>query len=629
MIRAPVMLGLLLALGPAVGIARGGTARPGLVWVRYHDTAFQRPALTGTDRQVNLALEGYNDCSQVWRGRIRFPVSGPVTLTAEAQQGVRLYIGDQLVIDGWSPEGVREGSCVVQARQPLPFRLEYYHLGGEAYCRLYWQWEGHARELVPATAFDHTAGDTSPLTTTIAAPTGDEPMCSSIYGAATSAQTGPGPLRLRPGPHLFVDDALIATSAGVTRRVNCPPRDPALPNPIVTGKEDRCFQPYMTILRDPQTGRFRLWYGIYGPNPDGVTSHVGYMESDDGIHWERPFRQLVDPGPIQFGVSVVDDGPDTPDPARRFKLAWWKDGGLKIATSRDGLEWRMLVPQPVLLHNHDINNLWWDAPCRRYVATISVYTTGPTWGGQRRVTLHSSSTDLLHWEKPWYVLTPVDGDDEGETQFYAMCGYIQRGDLWLGMVKVLRDDLVAEGTPEGSYGIGYTTLAWSRDGRHWVRDQEPFFAPDPTPGAWDHAHAWIDCQLPVGDEVYLYYGGYRNGHKVNRYEERQIGLVRMPRDRYVARTAAAAGGTLRTPVVVLEGARLTVNADLRGELRLAILDSAGRPLPGFALADCQPVRGDSLAHRVRWEGLPALPRGRPVQLEFQWRDGDLFGFDLQ
>ena len=54
-----------------------------------------------------------------------------------------------------------------------------------------------------------------------------------------------------------------------------------------------------------------------------------------------------------------------------------------------------------------------------------------------------------------------------------------------------------------NYGIGYTTLAWSHDGEHWVRDREPFFDRSSQRGAWDRAHAWIDEQVPVGDEVYL------------------------------------------------------------------------------------------------------------------------------
>lgn len=35
---------------------------------------------------------------------------------------------------------------------------------------------------------------------------------------------------------------------------------------------------------------------------------------------------------------------------------------------------------------------------------------------------------------------------------------------------------------------------------------------------------WADCQLVVGDEMFIYYGGYARGHKVERFTERQIGL---------------------------------------------------------------------------------------------------------
>lgn len=461
----------------------------------------------------------------------------------------------------------------------------------------------------------------------VAAPAGDEPITASIYHPGEPVSGRVEPLRLGPGPHLFVDDWLIETSS-LTRRVNRPERDPAIPNPIITGAEDRNFQPYISVLRDPASGRFRAWFGTWTDAQDTAVAHLGYMESEDGTNWQRPVRILKDPAPIQFGNSVIDNGLDHPDPSRRYALGWWKDGGLKIATSPDGLTWTALAPEPVLRHNHDINNLFRDPLRDRYVATVSVYATGPTWSGLRRATMQSVSADLLHWSQPWYVLTPVDGEDEGETQFYAMDGHLVRGDLWLGLVKVLRDDLRASGTPEGSYGIGYTTLAWTRDGEHWVRDREPFFEPDPQPGAWDHAHAWIDRQVPVGDEeVFLYYCGYRNGHKVNRFEERQIGLLRMKRDRYVSRDAGDAPGLLRTPLLVLGAPTLTVNADVAGELRLRVLDEQGRPLPGLDFADCAPIRGDSLAHPVRWQDA-ALPMDRPVRLEFRLRDGRLYGFGL-
>ncbi len=643
-----VALALVAALAPAFGQQQPDQALPGLASVLFHDTQLQRPAESGVDERIDMTLTGYNDCSKLWLGSLTLPVGGRVVLDAEAQQGIRLYLSGELVIDGWSPEGVRQGAVEVQAGGSLPLRLEYYHLGGEAFARLYWTLPGRERQLVPAAAFSHRPEDAAhaaaiaagkewvgvrsqgPMprqNTPHSVPKGDEPVRAFIYGHGEPAPTpGDTPIEIGPGPHLFVDDYLIAQARGFERRVRCPRRDPDLPNPIINGVTDRNFQPFLTVLRDPQSDRFRVWYGTWTDNQDTAVSHIGYMESDDGVDWERPHRVLADPAPIQFGDSVVDDGPDCADPEHRYKLGWWRDGGLKIATSPDGLDWRPLAPEPVILHNHDITNIAWDPLREHYVATVSVYTAGPTWTGLRRATMHSTSRDLLEWTEPWYVLTPVDGVDEGETQFYAMNGYLSRGDLRIGLVKVLRDDLKASGVPEGAYGVGYTTLAWTRDGLHWTRDKEPFFEPDPNPEAWDHAHAWMDYQVPVGEQVCVYYGGYTSGHKWNRFEQRQIGLVQIPRDRYVARHAGAEEANLVTPSAVLRGGPMTVNADVRGELRVRITDASGTPLPGLDFADCEPIRGDSLDHPVRWVQSLDIAHGQTVRIEFRMTDGDLYGF---
>jgi hypothetical protein len=108
------------------------------------------------------------------------------------------------------------------------------------------------------------------------------------------------------------------------------------------------------------------------------------------------------------------------------------------------------------------------------------------------------------------------------------------------LVKVLRDGLNAEpgqtaaelgDTSRPFAGIGYTVLAWSRDG-----------------------------------EIFIYHGGYRRGHKVARFEERQIGLARLRRDRSVAYAAAGSPKKLRTRHGILDAAvaGLTVNARVEG-----------------------------------------------------------------
>ncbi len=454
---------------------------------------------------------------------------------------------------------------------------------------------------------------------------------SAIYRPASRHPPAAVPMRLPAGPHLFLDETLIEASSNIARRVNPPARDPAIPNPLVTGREDGCFQPYLTVLRDAPTGRFRLWYGARTADFNVNRSHLGYLESADGIRWNRPHRVLPDAAPIQFGVSVLDEGPASANPAQRFKCGWYHGNGLRVAASHDGLSWTPLSPEVVLEHNHDINSLFWDPLRKRYLATISCYVTGPSWSGLRRVTQQSASADLLRWTEPWRVLTPDDRLDPGQTQFYAMDGFLRRGDLLIGMVKVLRDDLTADSPPDppDAYGVGYTTLAWSRDGEHWVRDREPFLDRSPQRGSWDHAHAWIDEQVPVDPEVYLYYAGYRRGHKVNRFEERQIGLVKMKRDRYVAREAGPPGGSFVTPLLVLDAAAMTLNADAAaGEVKVQALAPNGAPVPGFSKADCQAIQGDVLAAPVRWTQPLSALRGKPVRLEFILKNARLFAFDL-
>lgn len=181
--------------------------------------------------------------------------------------------------------------------------------------------------------------------------------------AANGSMSAKKPVALRPGPHLFIDDFLIDQTSDVRRRVNCPVRDPKIPNPLISGKADGNFQPYMTVVRDAGTGRFRVWYCARTEDRNPIRAHIATMESADGIEWRRPARVLEDPAPIEVGCSVLDEGPGFADPAARYKLAWcwWAPKttteGLRIAVSADGLEFKPLSPGVVLSHSHDINNL--------------------------------------------------------------------------------------------------------------------------------------------------------------------------------------------------------------------------------------------------------------------------------
>lgn len=141
--------------------------------------------------------------------------------------------------------------------------------------------------------------------------------------------------------------------------------------------------------------------------------------------------------------------------------------------------------------------------------------------------------------------------------------------------------------------------------------------------------AWVGSAVPVEGDVYLYYAGYRWGHKYRHSVDRQIGVVKVKRDRYVARRAGAQGGTLTTPLVTLAGDALLVNVDAHeGEVRVQVSDEKGTPIPGFRFADCRPITSDSLAAQVEWQRPLAELRDKPVRLEFSLKNASLFAFEV-
>ncbi|MHC4574527.1 MAG: PA14 domain-containing protein [Planctomycetota bacterium] len=134
--------------------------RPGLAGTYFNSEDFLRPEpgidiLTGVYN--NWGDDRGNDWTARWKGFIKGPFSGEVTFTADAADGLRLKIGDTLVIDGLSETGARSGKVVMAEGRKDPVILEFMSLHGEAKLHLYWQWQDRARAIVPATALSYDA----------------------------------------------------------------------------------------------------------------------------------------------------------------------------------------------------------------------------------------------------------------------------------------------------------------------------------------------------------------------------------------------------------------------------------------------------------------------------------------
>jgi hypothetical protein len=494
------------------------------------------------------------------------------------------------------------------------------------------------------------------------------------FSDSPPASAADKPIALGNGPHLLLDDHLVARSDGVQRKVIQPER--FLDEPIVTGAlEHQNWQPFFTVLHDaarPAHERFRMWYNVDvvdDPRDGEWAGKTGLLISADGIRWPGPYERLnslTEDGRVRFGASVLDEGPQHPVPTERYKILYWDVGklvGARVAFSPDGRQWTVQNGGQPILPKTPSDDIWTAGydPLRQRYYLIGKHFGPHTWTNAEGETLTvpirryftSFSQDFKTWSDPEGFVFSPDEKDSGITQWYGAAGFQVRGDLIVGFLRELRDDLTPEGAPpdaikansggaanlganllgsRGGSGMGYTVLTWTRDGQTWHRDRytDKFFEPDPKVGAWDHAMAWVGSSAAVGDELYLYYAGYRWGHKYHHSIDRQIGVVKMQRDRFVARRAGETPGSLVTPLVTIDAESLALNvAGAGGEVRVQIADAAGQPIDGFRFEDCQPIAADSLAAPVAWKGKLADLRGRAVRLEFRLRSADLYAFELR
>ena len=57
-----------------------------------------------------------------------------------------------------------------------------------------------------------------------------------------------------------------------------------------------------------------------------------------------------------------------------------------------------------------------------------------------------------------------------------------------------------------------------------------------------------------------------------------------------------------------QGGQIRVNVDASaGELRYELLEDTGQPIPGYTVADCEPIRSDSLDGLLSWNGKSGWP----------------------
>ena len=492
---------------------------------------------------------------------------------------------------------------------------------------------------------------------------------------------------------LFVDDHLVRKLGGRAERRLHHPEAKELVLTFDQPWEGNLSGSYASVFQDG--GLYRMYYTTYQYDPASEAKqskvppphalHTCYAESDDGIRWRKPelglheFRGSKRNNIVlvteQVGEYIVnaghvavfkDENPAAPADAR-YKAFIRIDilrphrhfpTGLLALKSADGLTFVRMSEKPVITSGgFDSQNLgFWDIARGEYRAYWRYATKGITndniWepAGVRGVRT-ATSPDFVNWSAPVdlaYVDSPEEHLYTNQIKPYhraphLLIGfptrYVERESP--AMMEVLPDAAhrAVRAAANRRFGTALTDglVMTSRDGVTFQRWNEAFLRPGPERrNTWaygDHFLAWHPVEtapaLPDAPRELSFYAteGYWMGTAcaLRRYTLRLDGFVSVQ--------APMAGGELLTRTVVFKGGKLSLNVSTSaaGSVRVELQDPSGRPLPGFALADCAEIFGDAVERTVSWKGGSDVGplAGQPVRLRFELRDADLFSFQFR
>ncbi len=454
--------------------------------------------------------------------------------------------------------------------------------------------------------------------------------------------------------------------------------------------------PYSCVMKEGDVYKMwyhamdtKLWHT--GP----TNGSICYATSKDGITWTKPNIGLVEyqgsrknnivVGHGAAGYRIGQDGmmvfvdPNAP-PGQRYRMVnrfstkdEQKTDGVNLLSSGDGIHWK-LTHETVMTyrketkgHHLDSQNvMFWDEGLKKYVAFVRRNLKGGEAQGQGRAIARAESDHLgdfpMAQDLPVvFYPEPADPLHNGASvvDYYnsAALRYPWADNAWYMFPQAyyhytrnLRE--FSKKSPVNA-GPMETVFAASRDGLRWERfDRQPFI-PLGMKGEFDcHSTRLIYGLVPdlSGREMYMYYRGSDWLHGWDRTEENRkiltdagvggtqditfFSRVVLRRDGFVSVKSDHRGGEFTTPRLRFKGRRLAlnINTSATGIARVACLDAAGKPIPGYTLEDCDIIHTANEINRiVKWKGRSNVGSlaGEPIRLRFVMQNADLYAFQFQ
>src|SRR5262245_7772622 len=149
-----------------------------------------------------------------WEGQIKAPASETFTFLTQADDGVRLWVNNQLLIDKWHAPSAGEasGSINLEAGKTYGLIMQYFEQEGVALARLSWSSPSTPRSIIPA---EQLLPPPAPVTTVIATNTVVGPPRNGLLGLYFNESDLSGEFKVRYDPAVEFDSSEAAPVAGI------------------------------------------------------------------------------------------------------------------------------------------------------------------------------------------------------------------------------------------------------------------------------------------------------------------------------------------------------------------------------------------------------------------------------
>lgn len=406
------------------------------------------------------------------------------------------------------------------------------------------------------------------------------------------------------------------------------------------------------ILRTPD-GKWRMYYMGEEGSPGHAFKTLFCVDSDDGEVWNDDSRQRIH----------CDNLPERDEPQMRIPsifidpsgawrmFAWLFHAGMIRYVhfkSEDGINWHAVnVENPCLLHPNDIDaggnaglagltglsslgnmteqrktidsnmilevnrKLSNDSTFTYYNAKSSCFELYSVWlaenpvgskhhvdydnaPGIRRIIHRRTSTDGISWSFPELIISP-DKLDPDAMQFYYLSVTNYEG--W--RIGVLGRYPCKEQIIEPEICFSRDGINWKRPFRHtWIKKD----GTDENAGLIHMAHHFVD----FGDHWKIFYNSSYFVHNDflqpnPKPRHREIKVAELPKNRFLG--LSGSGSIISKPFVYNEGC-LSVDLDIKGELKAELLDINGDKISGHGFENLEVYDLNHTHKGLRWNCSP-------------------------